>query len=570
MNAIGKVLGWLGRKAVLYVVLVAAIAASTFVVPWVKQTVTGGREAQQRHETLSDAKKTILAERDAAQASFRAGARNLSGQTVAQLTSHRLGLSGERVKLRQQVAAAKPIWMLAITDKQALLRLERDKLQISVIDQELAVIDAALSLRERDASSLSALADLRTQQRRLDAAIRRCSVVIGQVRANERAFRWRVGGRWIESAEHKRLVQAETRCRAGVESLRRRRDGARTLVGTAAQMRRAASTAYDRAAGATIIAGRELAAQVEEARVRFSGTFREKARVWSEAWQISRLLRTAAIALALIIATPFLIRLVCFFVLAPLAIRRAAIRLRVPDRRGVAIAPAASSATSVAVRLDPGEELLVRQDYLQTSSHAGAKRTKWLLTWRKPFTSIATGLTFLTRIRGDGEVTTVSAVRDGLAEVTILTLPEGASCVLQPRALAAVAQPIRRRLRITRHWRLGSLNAWLTLQLRYLVFHGPARLVLKGGRGVRVERAEQGRVFGQDQLVGFSADLAYSVTRTETFWPYFFGREQLLKDRVMVGEGVLIIEEAPLTARRGEVRRGIEGMIDAGMKVFGI
>jgi hypothetical protein len=125
-------------------------------------------------------------------------------------------------------------------------------------------------------------------------------------------------------------------------------------------------------------------------------------------------------------------------------------------------------------------------------------------------------------------------------------------------------------LRITSHWRLGSLNAWLTLQLRYLVFHGPVRLVLKGGRGVRVEAAEQGRVFGQDQLVGFSADLSYSVTRNETFWPYFLGREQLFKDRVMVGDGVLIVEEAPFTARRGEVRRGLEGLIDAGMKAFGM
>ncbi len=250
--------------------------------------------------------------------------------------------------------------------------------------------------------------------------------------------------------------------------------------------------------------------------------------------------------------------------------RSTAVRIRIPGGRSVSIPPSAPSATSVGVRLAQDEELLVRQDYLQTSSHAGRKGTQWWLDWTKPITSIATGLTFLTRIRGDGEVTTVSAVRDGLAEVTIMTLPEGAACVLQPRALAAVAQPIGRRLRITRHWRLGSLNAWLTLQLRYLVFHGPVRLVLKGGRGVRVEAAEQGRVFGQDQLVGFSADLAYAVTRTETFWPYFLGREQLLKDRVMAGEGVLIVEEAPLTARRGEVRRGLEGMIDAGMKVFGM
>jgi hypothetical protein len=151
-----------------------------------------------------------------------------------------------------------------------------------------------------------------------------------------------------------------------------------------------------------------------------------------------------------------------------------------------------------------------------------------------------------------------------------MTLPEGAACVLHPRALAAIAQPIDRPLRITRHWRLTSLNAWLTLQLRYLVFHGPARLVIKGGRGVRVERAEHGRIFGQEQLAGFSADLSYSVTRTETFWPYLFGRESLLKDRVIGGTGVLIVEEAPLVARDGRDGRGLEGALDAMLKAVGI
>ena len=98
------------------------------------------------------------------------------------------------------------------------------------------------------------------------------------------------------------------------------------------------------------------------------------------------------------------------------------------------------------------------------------------------------------------------------------------------------------------------------MQLRYVVFHGPARLVVKGGRGVRVERAERGRIFGQDQLVGFSTDFAYSVTRTETFWPYFLGREQLLKDRVADGVGVLDRRgSADGRSARGKSSRGNRG-----------
>ena len=180
-------------------------------------------------------------------------------------------------------------------------------------------------------------------------------------------------------------------------------------------------------------------------------------------------------------------------------------------------------------------------------------------------------MTFLTRIAGEGSRTTVSAVRDPLAEVAVIELPTGSSCVLHPRALAAVIQPIGQPIRITGHWRLASLHAWLTLQLRYLVFHGPARLIIKGSRGVRVEAAEWGRIFGQAQLVGFSANLAYSVRRTETFWPYFLGREELLKDRVLDGDGVLIVEEAPLAGGQpGQIKRGLEGAVDAGLKAFGL
>ena len=569
---IGKVFGWLQRTAVLYVILFVAIAASTFVVPWIKQVFVEKAQLQTRFQALDSAVIKIKSERDAAAKIFVAKARTLRFESIDKLDKRRRELIKEHDQLARSIKAAKSARMLAIFDQKELLTIERNKLRVAVIKQELSALSAARDAAASNGASLAARADLAAQQRKVGRLVPLCNQANQTVRSYEQRWRWKLR-QWWESTEHKMLVtQRNQRCAAANAAITLKNQLFKVAT-KKNEFNHRAQDASARAAGATEIiqnAGVDLAKDADRARIEFSGSLREKVRVWSERWKLTKLLRTAAIFLALIIAAPFLVRLLCYFVLAPLAMRRPAMRLRVPDDRGVVIAPAAPSATSVAVRLAPGEELLVRQDYLQTSSHAGAKSTQWWLDWTKPITSMATGLIFLTRIRGDGEVTTVSAVRDGLAEVTILTLPEGAVCVLQPRALAAVAQPIRRRLRITRYWRLGSLEAWLTLQLRYIVFHGPARLVLKGGRGVRVEAAEQGRVFGQDQLVGFSADLAYSVTRTETFWPYFFGREQLLKDRVMAGAGVLIIEEAPLTARHGEVRRGLEGMIDAGMKVFGM
>jgi hypothetical protein len=45
----------------------------------------------------------------------------------------------------------------------------------------------------------------------------------------------------------------------------------------------------------------------------------------------------------------------------------------------------------------------------------------------------------------------------------------------------------------------------------------------------------------------------------------------LLKDRVEAGVGVLIVEEAPFAGRRASgVPHGIEGLMDAALKVFGM
>jgi hypothetical protein len=311
------------------------------------------------------------------------------------------------------------------------------------------------------------------------------------------------------------------------------------------------------------LAASDYASAGERAEAAVAGVVLKPTRTYSS------ILVTAGLLLAAILAVPLLIRLLFYFVLAPFAQRRPAIRLR-PE---LAFSPpvlAQATATSAPITLQAGEALLVRQGYLQSTSTQGAKRTQALLDGRHPLSSLASGLSFLTRIVGEGETTTVSAVHDPLAEVAVLRLEESGACVLHPRALVAVVQPADRPLRITSHWRLFSLHAWLTLQLRYLVFHGPCRLVLKGGRGIRVEGAESGRLFGPDQLVGFSLDLAYTVARTETFWPYFLGREALFKDRVDAGGGVLILEEAPMGGSRNGPRKGLEGAFDVFLKAFGV
>ncbi len=126
-------------------------------------------------------------------------------------------------------------------------------------------------------------------------------------------------------------------------------------------------------------------------------------------------------------------------------------------------------------------------------------------------------------------------------------------------------------MRITRHWRLGTLQSWLTLQLRFLVFHGPGQLVMKGCRGIRIESAGTGRLINQAATLGFSANVDYANTRCETFVSYWIGKEDLFNDLFTGESGVYVYEEMPdLKRTTGITGRGLEGLTDAVLKVFGV
>ena len=271
-----------------------------------------------------------------------------------------------------------------------------------------------------------------------------------------------------------------------------------------------------------------------------------------------------------IILTPTAIKAVFYFWLAPLAARRPAIRL-LPETTGDLVLEMGRSAVSMPVLLEAGHELLVHAEFLQSSSDRGEKDTCWLLNSNFPLTSLASGMVALTRIRTrTPEQFVISATKDPFSEVGILSLPEGAALVMQPHNLVGVVQPTGSPVRITSHWRLTSLHAWLTLQLRYLAFHGPARLIVQGGRGVRIERADAGRSINQAATIGFTANLAYSTRRCETFSAYWLGRQELLNDSFKGAQGFFVYEETPHPGKKtGMTGRGLEGLSDSLLKVFG-
>ena len=293
--------------------------------------------------------------------------------------------------------------------------------------------------------------------------------------------------------------------------------------------------------------------------------------------------RALPIALLILLGLPIAVLLTrgAFYFLAQFAARRPPIRL-LPDASGAieqggrtsrnGADRAAISSVSQSITIDEDQELLVHPEYLQSSSLAGTKETQWLLDWRYPLSSLAAGMVALTRIRATpAESFVISATRDPFSELGVITLPPGSALAFQPHNLIGVVQPRHRSLRITRHWRLASLSAWLTLQLRYLVFHGPATLIVKGCRGIRVEPAGQGRSIDQAATIGFSANLSYSMTRCETFGAYLLGKRGLFNDHFAGGPGSYVYEEMPHFGKRtGITGRGLEGIVDAARKAFGI
>ncbi|MBC9072051.1 hypothetical protein IAI53_08760 [Thauera sp. CAU 1555] len=291
---------------------------------------------------------------------------------------------------------------------------------------------------------------------------------------------------------------------------------------------------------------------------------------------LKAVLPTALMLLASIILLPLVLRPLLYYVGVPLASRRPPICL-VPESTGrvdtqVGDEGSLRSGISQTVILNKGMELLVQPHYLQSVPEACSSGTCAVLRGSYLLTSIAAGLFNLTRVTSDVPQSVVlSAGRDSLTELALLYVPDGSAMVFHPRSLVGVVQEAERPVRITSHWRVLSLHAWMTLQFRYLVFHGPVTLIAKGARGVRIEYVGMGRDVDQDCTLGFTANLGYSTHRSQTFGAYLTGKKHLLKDRFTGDFGYVLYEEMPSRgSRSGSGARGIEGVLDAALKVLGI
>jgi len=257
-------------------------------------------------------------------------------------------------------------------------------------------------------------------------------------------------------------------------------------------------------------------------------------------------------AIVLYFLGPPALRLALFFGIAPLVSRGRPVRLR---ESLPALPEVTSSQVTADLSLRPGERIWTKEVFLQASDEHLARRTRLLLDWRMPFTCLAGGLLELIELKAEAEGNpnggrvTLSHHDHPQTELAVVSIPEDSALVLRPGFLAAAILPNDRRLKIRRRWQLFRWQAWMTLQFRYFEFQGPARLVVAGSRGVRIERLSgstegwtPARRTNQGATIGFTPNLDYRPIRAETFWSYFRGMNPLFDDHFS-GTGIFLCQQ---------------------------
>ena len=576
MKAGRAILVWAARHVLALVLIVLILVAARIAFPpakaWVQEQVRAARAAPARETALAEARDRF--DRYAAARQLEAERRLESLRRAPEgILRQRRAAAVQAIAEEEQARLGNAELALAAAtgNGETIFRHYRAGAEIGLLQREIGAIDALLASRasERRRASLAqqreqAVEELKASRLRWQAARHKVQALNRRPLASARNFVCRNAPMSVGCRNYRALASAV----AEMEAAARRHSAARNRIAAIDGALRGLGAARASVGDAKSLLDRQ-SAQIGAELARAEQAARANWVVWIGR-PIREVLPTALAILAVAIFAPFLVKAFMYFVIAPFASRRPALRLAVADR-GEVQDSSGGSAASQTVRLEPGNELLLVPEAVQSTPEGAEKRTKWLLSWSMPLSSLASGMVALVRIRARSpDAVVISATDDAFAEVALIAIAQGSSMVVRPRALRGLLQPIGRPARISRHWRLRHLSGWLTLQFRFLVFHGPCTLVVQGRRGVRLEPAGSGRGINQAATLGFSAGVAYSVSRSEAFGAYLLGKQELFNDS-FAGTGCYLYEEVPRPATKGGLwGRGLRGLGDAALKIFGL
>ncbi|MFV0366004.1 MAG: hypothetical protein ACK5JS_05790 [Mangrovibacterium sp.] len=297
-------------------------------------------------------------------------------------------------------------------------------------------------------------------------------------------------------------------------------------------------------------------------------------------------MRTALIIIIFGWLSFFIVRIIIYYVIAPWVGRRKPtcidtsadgdINLKsVADLKSGRKGSVRIGSTSLEIDFTKEKEVVAHQRFLQSSFEADEKKMIAFLNKEYWLTSIFAGLWGMLRCRTEEEQSalTLSDPKGIVSAIDIIEVLPNTRFVCQARAIVGVVRKRGEEVKIHSVWRFGWHN-WLMLHFRYLVFSGPCQLIVKGKHGIVVEQGGQGKVTNPDLVLGFSANLNYSNARSESFWGYLFAWDNIFNDKFKQSDnehlGYYICEEVPDTKKGDAVSRGLSGVLDTILKIFGI
>ena len=280
----------------------------------------------------------------------------------------------------------------------------------------------------------------------------------------------------------------------------------------------------------------------------------------------------ALLTLTLAIVLSPLARVICYYVLAPLASRQSSIIFWKAKGPGNDLCTLSNCSTSFTLHLQKGDALLIHHDYAKTIPSLCRSTTQTILDKHSPITSFFSGLYNLLRIEPKEDVSLeISSGHDGLNELIYINLEKDTEIVIEPRSIVGATLKEGQEVILRKIWAVGKLQSWLKGQFRHVAIRGPLRLIVKGGRGVTVSPVEDELRIPSEYVIGFSTNLGYATERTETFGGYYSRKKPLLNDRFTGSNGVVIHQEANYKASSSHVKKGgLEGLMDGVLKAFGI
>lgn len=255
------------------------------------------------------------------------------------------------------------------------------------------------------------------------------------------------------------------------------------------------------------------------------------------------------ISLSLLLA-PIVGKCLLYYLWAPLVAAGRPVIIKTPSQAPIRVSP---TAVAQEIVLQPGQSATIQHRFYQASDEDLRKRTKFLFSWRYPFSSLACGLFLLTRVtnetREQARRLTLSSQDEAEVEMAVVEIPTGGSLICRPSFISAVIEGEGKEPVVRSHWRFFSLHSWITLQFRYFEFRGPVKLVLWAYRGVRAERLTEENVIQANErrtnqlaTIGFTPSLRYRSRRSETFISYLRKQNPLFDD-LFSGHGVFLCQQ---------------------------